>query len=435
MREHVVSSIALLAASLCLVPVGAAGAEPLGAALSLDAAVALALERNPDYRIAHTAVVASGARLRAAAGPQLPTVALRDSFAYANPVAELSTPFGALPFSSTTTTNVPLLTVQYALFDGGRTAAHVSQAAAELAAADARERAARMALIDTTATAYFGLVAARESAVVTERSIDTAGAHLVDAEHLFAAGQVPRADVLRAQTDLANERVHGLSAQHAIALAQAALDDVLALPLDEVHAPTDPLDVGVPDFALPTLIASANANRGDVAAARAAIDAATDAVREARSRRAPHVGVVVADGNVQPAVAPGYRNQFSIGLGAVWTLFDNGSVAGDVAAAQSGIDVAKLSLEKLQSEAELQVRTAYLNLTDARARVVASGTYVALAEENLRLARVRYRGGVGTLLELQDAELQATTSRQALIDAEVAVRVGIVHVRFNAGLL
>jgi outer membrane protein TolC len=147
------------------------------------------------------------------------------------------------------------------------------------------------------------------------------------------------------------------------------------------------------------------------------------------------VDLVVADGNVQPAVAPGYRNQFSVGLNAVWTLFDNGAVAGNVAAAQAGIDQAKLTLEQLQNDVELQVRQAYLNLSDARARVVASQSYVALADENLRLAQVRYRGGVGTLLELQDAELRATTARQALIAAQVAVREGIVHVRFNAGLL
>jgi outer membrane protein TolC len=48
---------------------------------------------------------------------------------------------------------------------------------------------------------------------------------------------------------------------------------------------------------------------------------------------------------------------------------------------------------------------------------------------------VRYRGGVGTLLELQDAELRAVAARRTLIAAQVAVREGIVHVRSAAGLL
>ncbi len=434
MRKRAIAATVALAAGLTILP-PSANAQPLGTPLSLDAAVALALEHNPGYRIAHTGVIASRARLQQSASPRLPSVALHDSFAYANPVAELTTPFGALPFSSTTTTNVPLLTVQYSIFDGGRTAARVSEAAAGLAAADAQERSARMALIDATTKSYFDLAAAFQSAVVADRAVDTAQVHLTDARHLFAAGQVPHADVLRAETELANERVQGLSAHNGVAIAQTQLDNVLGAPLDETHQPTDPFDSGVPDLTLATLTTSAETNRGDVAAARAAIDAATYAVREARSGRAPHVDLVVADGNVQPAVMPGYRNQFSVGLNALWTLFDNGSNSGNVAAAQAGIDQAKLTLEQLQNDVGLQVRQAYFNLSDAKARVAASQTYVALADENLRLAQVRYRGGVGTLLELQDAELRATAARQALISAQVAVREGIVHVRFAAGLL
>jgi len=435
MHKRAVTALAALTVGFAIAFAPASADETPAAPLSLDAAVSLALEHNPSYRIAHVGVVASRARLRQSAAPRLPSVALHDAFAYASPVAELSTPFGALPFSSTTTTNVPLLTVSYSLFDGGRTAARVSEAAAGLAGADAQERSARMTLIDSTTKAYFDLVAAMQSATVADRAVTVAQSHRNDAQLLFNAGQVPHADVLRASTELANERVQSLAAHNAVAVAQTVLDGVLGLPLGDLHAPTDRLDGGAPDVALQTLLDAADANRGDVAAARAAIDAASYALKEARTGRTPHVDVVVADGNVQPAVAPGYRNQFSVGLNAVWTLFDNGSVAGNVAAAQAGIDQAKLTLDQLQNDVGLQVRQAYLNLSDAKARAAASQTYVALADENLRLAQVRYRGGVGTLLELQDAELRATAARQTLISAQVAVREGIVHVRFAAGLL
>ena len=403
--------------------------------LSLDAAVAVALARNTGYRIAHTDIVAAQAQLRQAAGLQLPNVAASDGLKYADPVAVLSTPFGALPFSTTTMTNVPMLTLSYQLFDGGRTAARVSQAAAVLAGAEAEERTARMSLIDNTTKAYFDLMAAMQYAIVADRSIEVAQAQVDDAQRFLAAGQVPRADVLRAETQLADQRVQDLGARNAVALAQTALDDALGVPLGDLHQPTDPLEAGAPDVALDALLAAARTNRGDVAAAQAAVDAAGYALKEARSGHAPRVGIALGDGNVQPAVVPGYRNQFSIGLNAVWTLFDGGTTAGQIDAAQAGIDRAKLTLERLRNDVELQVRQSVLNLSDAEARVGAAQTYVALADENLRLAQVRYRGGVGTPLELQDAQLRATSARQALIAAQVAVREGIAHVRFAAGLL
>ncbi len=222
---------------------------------------------------------------------------------------------------------------------------------------------------------------------------------------------------------------------NAVALAQTTLDAAMNVPLAEIQQPTDQLDAAVPDIALETLLSSARVARGDVEAAKAAVDAAEFALREARGANAPHVNLVVADGNTQPAVAPGYRNQFTVGLDAVWTLFDNGYSAGRAAAAQAGVAQAKLNLEQLATDAELQVRQAYLNLDAAKARVAAASAYVDLAGENLRLAQVRYRGGVGTLLELQDAELRAVAARRTLIAAQVAVREGIVHVRSAAGLL
>jgi outer membrane protein len=435
MHRRALAGMAALLLGFGLAP-GAAFAElPSGAPLSLDAAVALALDRNTGYSIAHSDIVAAQARLRQAAGPQLPNVALSDGLNYANPVAELSTPFGALPFSTTTTTNVPLLTLSYQLFDGGRTAARVSQAAAALAGAEADERTARMSLIDKTTKAYFDLVAAMQYAIVADRSVEVAQAQVDDAQRFLAAGQVPRADVLRAETELADQHVQDLGARNAVTLAQTALDDALGVPLGDLHQPTDPLEAGAPDVALDALLTAARTSRGDLAAAQAAVDAAGFALKEARAGHAPRIGIAVTDGNVQPAVVPGYRNQFSVGLNAVWTLFDGGTVAGGVDAAQAGIDRAKLTLDRLCTDVELQVRQAVLNLGDAKARVEAARAYVALADENLRLAQVRYRGRVGTVLEVQDAQLRATSARQALIAAQVAVREGIVHVRFAAGLL
>ena len=144
---------------------------------------------------------------------------------------------------------------------------------------------------------------------------------------------------------------------------------------------------------------------------------------------------MVADGNTQPAVVGGFHNQFSVGLSAVWSLFDNGYTAGRVAEARAGVRQAELGVEQLKNGIELQVRQAYLNVNEASARVGAAEHLVQLADENLRLAQVRYRGGVSTALELQDAELRDSAAHQTLAGAQAALRQGVVQVRFSAGLL
>lgn len=405
-----------------------------GTPLSLDGAIGIALKQNLQYQSAHVAVTAAQAQLRQAVAPRLPGIALQDTYQYVDPVAKLNTPFGTLPFSTVNATNVPLIALQYTLFDGGLTAARIGQTEAGLAAVQAQERQARGAVIAGVSKAYFDLASAIAMREVADRARDVAAQHVAQARQLLKAGMIPRADLLRAQTELANEQLGAVQAASAVSLSQAALDNVLNVPLTTVYVPTDRLDTPAPDFKLDALLASAHAQRGDLAAAQAAVLAANRAVDAARSGSMPQVKAMVADGNTQPAVTGGYHNQFSVGLNAVWTLFDNGYTAARVAEAQAGVEQAQLGVRELESGIDLQVRQAYLLVQQARARVSAAQQLVTLSDENLRLAQIRYRGGVGTALELQDAELRDRSARQELTGACAALQQGVVQLRFAAGL-
>ena len=420
----------------------ALGASPAAAApaavatpLSLDGAIAVALAHNLDYGIAQTKVDASVAQLLQARAPLAPNVALQDNYQYVNNIAKLSTPFGPIPFSSVDATNIPLAVMQYTLFDGGLTAARVGQAAAALSAAQANVHQARASVIESTSKAYYDLVEAQQMSDVASRAANVAQAHVVQARQLLGSGMIPRADLLRAQAELASRQVDLIGAQNGVSLAQVTLDDVLNVPLSTVYAPTDTLQGSVPHVDLDRLLTSAHAARGELAAARFSVQAARAAVDAARSGNVPHVNAVISDGNTQPAVVGGYHNQFSVGLSAVWTLFDNGYTAGRVAQARAGVHEAELGVQKMQNNIDLQVRKAYLDMGQAQAQTVAARRAVDLNDENLRLAELRYRGGVGTALELQDAELRDRDARMQLTQAQASLRQSVVELRYAAGLL
>jgi outer membrane protein len=402
--------------------------------LSLDNAVAIALKQNLQYQSAHVAVAAARAQLRQSLAPRFPAVALQDTYQYVDRVAKLSTPFGALPFSSVNTTNVPLVALQYTIYDGGLTAAHIGEAEENLAAAQDQERQARGAVVAAVAKAYFDLVSAMAMRDVANRAVGVAAGHVKQARQLLQSGMIPRADLLRAQTELANEQMNQIGAASNVTLAQTALNDVLNVPFTTAYVPTEALDPPPQRFNLGNLLAAAHAQRGDLAAAQIAVLAAGRAVDAARSASAPQIKAMVADGNMQPAVVGGYHNQFSVSLNAVWTLFDNGYTAGRVAEAQAAVQQAQLGVQQLQNGIDLQVRQAYLNVNQAQARVDAAQHLVTLSGENLRLAQIRYRGGVGTALELQDAELRDRSALQELTGAQAALRQGVVQLRFAAGL-
>lgn len=244
---------------------------------------------------------------------------------------------------------------------------------------------------------------------------------------------VARADVLQAQTDLAARRVDAIDAANAVDLAQNDLDAAINVPFATTYVPSDWLDVPSPALDLGLLVAQGLRARGDLAAARAAVDAAAKALAAARASRAPQVSVGVSEGNVQPVVTTGFKAQFTTQLRAVWTLFDGGTNAARIAEAQAGVRRAELAVEGLSIKAELEVRQAYLRVTASHARVEAAGQLVDLATENERLAEIRYRAGVGTALELRDAELRDTEARRAQVTARADLRGNVVAVQVAAG--
>jgi outer membrane protein len=413
----------------------AAGAdEPAAQPLSLRQAVDLALRSNTQYRIAAAALKAARAQVKQARSAFFPTVDLEYSYTYQNVVSTLVTPLGALPFAPNET-SVPLAALHYTLYDGGLSAARFGRASARLAEAEAAEQAARSSVELQTSAAYFDLLAAIRQAEVADRAVRLASDHARLARQRFDVGLVPRADLLAAQTDLANQQMQAIAAHNRVTLAQSALDAVMNVPLGTLHTPTEELSATAPAIDLNEMIATSLRSRAELAAANNAVAAAESAVKAASAGRLPHLNLMLSDGNAQPVLTTGYHNQFSLGLQAVWTLFDGGYSDGAIAGAQAALAQAKLRLEALRTDIELAVRRAYADYTAAQAQVDAAEHLVELADENQRLAEIRYRGGVGTALELRDAELHDVAANQQLISAKIQLRESLVRLRYEAGLL
>jgi len=402
--------------------------------LSLREAIRTALAHDFAYREAQAGVAAAWGRVREARAAGLPSLVVADTYQYVNPVARLTTPFGSLPFSTTSATNVPLAAVQYTLFDGGGDAAQAGMALDALAAAEGRADEARGAVIFGVSAAYFQLAGAVQMRAVARTAVAVARAHVEEARELVAAGQLPRASLLRAQAALAEQELSEIQADDAVTSDRLNLAQMLGAPPETRYLPTDTLSAPPPAFDLATLVRSALRSRGSYQAALAAVEEARHALAAARSGIFPRIVASIADGNTQPAVTSGFHNQFSVMLSAVWALFDGGATAGRIASARAGIEQAELELARRREAIEIEVRDALLGVQEAQASVTAAEKYVSYADESLRLAQVRYRNGIATELEMHDAELADRSAHDALIQAWVAVQSAVARLRFAAGL-
>ncbi|TAM61895.1 TolC family protein [bacterium] len=408
--------------------------------LSLTQAVERGLSENLSYLRAHESVATAVARLRQARAPELPFLVLKDAYTHTDPLAALTLhlppPLGPVTVKQgLENANDPRIALQYTLFDGGKTTSQAGQAAAGLAAVESQLRAAAGTTVQTVSDGYYRLLEARQLAEVADEAVRVDQAHVKQAQQFLQAGTVARSDVLRAETTLGNDQVAAIRTHNAADVAESALDDALAYPVTTHLVLTDTISESVPQIALETLQQAAQANRGELQAARYAIAAAHAALGVARSSTVPSLSLQASEGNAQPQIVSGYHAQFLLQLDAVWTLFDHGLTAGRIQEAQSQLGDAELAYRQAVQSVDLQVEQAYLDLQAARAGVDAAQRLVAFADENRRLAEERYKAGVGTAVELADAQLNATSAQQSLVKALGDQQTALVDARYAAGLL
>ena len=103
---------------------------------------------------------------------------------------------------------------------------------------------------------------------------------------------------------------------------------------------------------------------------------------------------------------------WNVGVQINIPIFDGLATRASVRQAKSGLEQLQLAKRRTIDFVEFEVRTAYLNLTQAKSSIDVQKETVAQAEESMRIANLRYENGMLTSVELTDAQL-------ALAQAEV----------------
>jgi outer membrane protein TolC len=111
-------------------------------------------------------------------------------------------------------------------------------------------------------------------------------------------------------------------------------------------------------------------------------------------------------------------------VSANWNIFDAGLTKSKVRQADASLVKAKEQAKQASDSAALEVRQAYLNMLEGEKRIQTTDVASQKAQEDMFIAQEKYRAGVGTNLDVIDAQLaltQARTNRiQALYDFNVS---------------
>ncbi len=272
--------------------------------------------------------------------------------------------------------------------------------------------------LDVT-TAYYSLQNSDQQARIYEAAVINAQQSLRDAQNLERAGVGTKFDVLSAQVQLANQIQSLTNAKRDQRTNQRLLGQLLNLPQSANVTAADPVQIaGIWELSLEDSIVLAYKNRAELEQLLVQGEIAEQNRRIAISAISPQVSVFF-DYNVSDAFDDSLRpvNGYSLGARLQWNLFDGGNAT--YSAAQSEVDqaIAQANFAQERNQVRVNVESSFFNLQANFENIQTARLGLDQAKEALRLARLRFKAGVGTQTDVINSETSLSTAEGNLVQA------------------
>ena len=330
--------------------------------------------------------------------------------------------FGSLGFGAKNQYNLGLAFSQN-LFTGGRVSGQNAVANAGRRSADIELSAQRAQLrLDVTQAYFDAALADRLVALAESSSVQTQNV-LRQTQLGRTVGNVSEFELLRAQVSSANQLPIVIQRRSDREVAYLRLKQLLNLPLDTPVQLTTPVDDQAATSAALDAVGinsdTAAIDRATVRQAAEAIDAQRGLLRIAKAQRFPTLALTSQYGKVAFPLNtfPGggdFRTNWTVGVASQFPLFTGGRIKGEQMVAEANVREAQARYDQVREFAALDSRIALNNLMQARAAWQASQGTAEQATRAYSIAEVRYKEGISTQIELNDARIlleQAVANR------------------------
>lgn len=426
--------------ALAAAPLAAQGGDTLDLPLSR----ALQLARSgEEVGLATRRVDAATAAVGSARAGGMPTVRLNSTFSHVYENARAQAVGQIFNQPNTYNTNA---TLSVPVFQGGRVR-HQTRAAASLRdAATAEVTGTELDVSLQTLDAYLAAQLAERLVAIQEQNLALADARVRQAEQFEQGGRGSRYDVLRARVERSNLEPTLIQARGARDVALLELRRLTNLPPEQPLRLSTQLDAAAVRAGAEALAGAAVVDSAsleglpEVRAARLRARAGDANLRAANAALLPTVSVnlvqgyqafpldwsiPVRGGALDTVDCPegsdpgrvctqqngGWFSDRSLQVAVSWPVWDGNRARNDLRQVRAQAAIADLQAVQAVENARAAAARARTQMEAARATFDAVRQTVAEAEEAFRLATLRYSRGLGTQLEVSDAQLALLTAR------------------------
>ncbi|MHB0939624.1 MAG: TolC family protein [Armatimonadota bacterium] len=400
--------------------------------LTLSQAVAFALEHNPALRQAAETAAAGRAAADRAKAPRQVQVGAGSRYVHLGEVNSITIgPLGSVELGEPDTLTTAL-TAQQVIYSGGRLEGLQRQAESGARAQEVSRARVRQAVVFETERAFLALLNALRQTEVARQAQRTAEQQLAVARARFDAGTAAKYDVLHAEVLVEETRQGVIAAEAAVEAAQAGLARALGTEGGALVASGDGITEPAAPPALDEMLATAQKQRPELQALEWQIRGAEAAIATARGESKPTVALQAGYQLVSPASIM-TNSGWSAGASVSLPVLDGGSAKAGVRQAEAQRDGLLAARDAQRNAVAMEVRQAYAHLTAAANAVQVARKRLEQAEALFQIATVRQEAGVGTAVEIADAQTTLTRARQGVNQALTEWNLAAAELRLATG--
>jgi outer membrane protein len=407
----------------------AADTASAGTPITFEDAVHIALKQNITLAQAQNVVASDAASVRGAKLSFLPNLQLSTSGSqtYGRNFSETT---GDVLSRNNQSLNAGISS-SVTLFNGMQNIATLHEAEKNQDAGELDLTRAKQTTVFTVASNYLTIITAQEQLKVQQENLASLQAQEDEIRKLVDAGARAISDLYSQQASTAAAKLAVVNAQHDLELGKVDLIQTLRLDPKVTYdfiAPTVN-DTATTAYDLDSLTARAYAQRADLSAEAARVDASAQGVKVANAGWWPTISLTAGYNSAYTSATQlSLLDQFnqqrggSIAIGVSIPIFDRGQTSVDAQKAKIQEDNAKLALDAQKQEVALEVKRAYLNYQSAGEQLAASQAQQSASDLAVTTSQQRYQAGAGTLVELTQARAAQVQAASAVVSA----RYGLV---------
>ncbi len=298
-------------------------------------------------------------------------------------------------------------------------AAKVGVDVARLAETDVRQ-----AVLALATELFFGHLRNLARLDVVDADIERARSLLDLAQRQLDAGVATQIDVTRAESLLATAEQARLQQETEVIATELQLKRLLTLDPERPlrlrsyymteRLPDDPVLSGQLAF----LEQTAFEQRADLLLATRLLDRSELEVRAARFNRLPALAITGSYGYATEVVFDGDESDvWSVGAALSVPIFDGNETRALTRLARSRLRAAELQQADIERQISIELRLALQDLRSRNAQVGVARRTVALANDELRLAQIRFENGVADNREMVEAQNRLANAADNLVEA------------------